>query len=173
MSTFLYHLGWIFDTTGTYSVAFYVTGFCGFVSALLVIPVCQRRNCFFWSYRLSRSGSSTSFVFKPLSFMKEGVYGPAVCSKRNYDPSIRILRQPSTNNGRHVKVDEQQMMVNNMLSVQQQQQQQLQQPTVTPTAVIACGGKSNGHHVLIIGDDGGGASGNAGGDDDDSKRLSA
>lgn len=155
-------------------MAFYVTGFCGFVSALLVIPVCQRRNCFFWSYRLSRSGSSTSFVFKPLSFMKEGVYGPAVCSKRNYDPSIRIFRQPSTNNGRHVKVDEQQMMVNNMLSVQQQQQQQqLQQPTVTPTAALPCSGKSNGHHVLIIGDGGGVASGVASGDDDDSKRLSA
>lgn len=97
--------------------------------------------------------------------MKEGVYGPAVCSKRNYDPSIRIFRQQtSTSNGRQVKVD------NNMVSAEQQH---FDQPTVTPTPALPGSGKSNGHHVVIIGDEKGGGSGVAGGDDDDSKRFNS
>lgn len=146
-----------------------MTGLCGFISALLVIPVCNRRNCFFWSYRLSRSGSSTSFIFKPLSFIKEGVYGPTVCSKRNVDPSVRLFRQQLANGKRVVKVDSEPLMTNSKHPVNNGGgSEQQHQPTVTPPA-----GKSNGHHVVIIDEDaGGGGGGSTGGaDDDDSKRF--
>lgn len=162
-------VGLIFDSLNSYSLAFYVTGLCGFISALLVIPVCNRRNCFFWSYRLSRSGSSTSFIFKPLSFIKEGVYGPTVCSKRNVDPSVRLFRQQLANGKRVVKVDSEPLMTNSKHPVNNGGgSEQQHQPTVTPPA-----GKSNGHHVVIIDEDaGGGGGGSTGGaDDDDSKRF--
>ncbi|KAJ6216162.1 hypothetical protein RDWZM_007319 [Blomia tropicalis] len=86
-------VGWLFDVLGSYSEAFYLTGMVVFISGLFVIPVSNRRNCFFWSYQMSRSGSSISLVFKPLSFVRNGVYGKNVCSKRNIRHSIEVSKQ--------------------------------------------------------------------------------
>nr|XP_027197346.1 uncharacterized protein LOC113791732 [Dermatophagoides pteronyssinus] len=43
--------GWIFDVSGSYDNAFYITGITILLSGILVLPVGRKKNCFIWRER--------------------------------------------------------------------------------------------------------------------------
>lgn len=44
----MFYLGWLFDVSGSYDIAFYITGVTILLSGLLMIPVGRKKNCIFW-----------------------------------------------------------------------------------------------------------------------------
>ncbi|KAF7489945.1 Monocarboxylate transporter 9 [Sarcoptes scabiei] len=52
--------GWIYDISGKYDNAFYITGITILISGLLVIPVGRKKNCFLWKPKLEKKDSTNN-----------------------------------------------------------------------------------------------------------------